>query len=511
MHASHVDGKGMIPMKSWALLPIVLVGCSSAVDSEVLGKKGNVPGAAGTGGSGETTKPASALFVATDVTITEVALFQGVKLSLMKDGAAGKNTYASAVAGRGGLVRVYLKLGQSYTARSLTAELTLRSPDGTDTIRQSKLTVSQNSTDSSLTSTLNFTLAAADIAAGSSFKVRILNDTLITTIEGAPAQYPDDNSVASFNAVASGKLRVKLVPVRYDADGSGRLPDTSAEQVERYRTAFMEQYPVTDVEVTVRDAIAWTSAIGANGSGFDDVLEEMVYVRASDRPSSDVYYMGIFAPTSSFQKYCGGGCVTGLSGLVYNASDSQGRASVGVGFSGTSSADTSVHEVGHAHGREHSPCGTSGSRNYPYANGAIGSWGYGILSKKLYSSTSYSDFMGYCNPTWVSDYTYGALLTRVKAVSPLTKSFALPGGEYRFVKINADGNLRWGRSVTLPEAPTNTPTAIRAIEGNGTIRNVTGYYYPFAETAGGYMLVRKSDVSGKRIEIDLEGATRTLQ
>jgi hypothetical protein len=301
--------------------------------------------------------------------------------------------------------------------------------------------------------------------------------------------------------------------VRYNTDGSGRLPDTSAAQVERYRTAFFEQYPVTDVEVTVRDAVTWSSSISANGSGFDNLLEEMVSVRAQDRPSSDVYYMGIFASTSSFDKYCGGGCVTGLSGLIYDARDEHGRASVGIGWPGDNSIGTSIHEVGHAHGREHSPCAVSGSRSFPYDSGSIGSWGYGLLSKKLYSPSAYSDFMGYCSPTWVSDYTYGALLTRVRAVAPLTApvkgGIAVPG-EYRFVQISPDGSPRWGRALTLQSAPTNSPTTVRAVEANGAVRNITGYYYPYAEGEGGYMLVRTSEVLGKRLEIDLHGATRTL-
>ena len=501
--------------RSWlavsVTVPIMgaLLGCSSEVATA-----GNTiteeapPDETGNVEPAEPVKPVS--LVATDLAITEIALFQGVKLSLMKDGAAAKNAYASPVAGRPGLLRVYVKPGKGYHERALTAELTLHSSGGTDAVRLTKMNVNQASTEGAINTTMNFTIAAEDIAQGASFKVRILNPPDMIPADGTRAQYPQDDSAASFNALSSGKLRVKLVPVRYDTDGSARLPDTSAAQVERYRTAFLEQYPVTDVEVTVRDAIAWTSGITANGSGFDNILEEMVSVRAQDRPSSDVYYMGIFAPATSFQKYCGSSCITGLSGLISNPSDSQGRASVGIGFTGSDAAGTCVHEVGHAHGRELSPCNVSGSRSFPYTDGSVGSWGYGILSKQLYSPSSYSDFMGYCHPTWVSDYTYGALLTRVRAVSPLTKSIELPGGEYRFVHINAEGHLRWGRTLTLPAAPTNTPTTVRAVEANGTNRNVTGYYYPYAESDGGYMLVRNAEVSGKRLEIDLRGTTRTL-
>jgi hypothetical protein len=129
--------------------------------------------------------------------------------------------------------------------------------------------------------------------------------------------------------------------------------------------------------------------------------------------------------------------------------------------------------------------------------------------------------MGYCNPTWVSDYTYAALLTRVRAVAPLAapvkaigKAIAIPS-EYSIVHIGPSfmgpgGGVRWGRSLTLATAPTNSPTTVRAVEANGDIRNITGYYYPYAEREGGYMLVRRADVAGRRLEIDLRGATRTL-
>jgi hypothetical protein len=36
---------------------------------------------------------------------------------------------------------------------------------------------------------------------------------------------------------------VVLVPVRYDADQSGRLPDVTSEQLQRYEDILMAYYP----------------------------------------------------------------------------------------------------------------------------------------------------------------------------------------------------------------------------------------------------------------------------
>ena len=41
-----------------------------------------------------------------------------------------------------------------------------------------------------------------------------------------------------------GPLRVLLVPLRYDADGSGRLPDTSPAQLQAFHDALLAMFPV---------------------------------------------------------------------------------------------------------------------------------------------------------------------------------------------------------------------------------------------------------------------------
>ena len=50
------------------------------------------------------------------------------------------------------------------------------------------------------------------------------------------AQYPQGGASAFMEAQSSGaSVKIVLIPIRYDFDGTGRLPSTTPEQIERYR------------------------------------------------------------------------------------------------------------------------------------------------------------------------------------------------------------------------------------------------------------------------------------
>ena len=69
------------------------------------------------------------------------------------------------------------------------------------------------------------------------------------------------------------------------------------------------------------------------------------------------------------------------------------------------------------HGRMHAPCQTyDADPGYPHPNGQIGSWGYDLIQRRVFPPQT-PDIMGYCTPQWISDYTFGALLERVRIVN----------------------------------------------------------------------------------------------
>ena len=170
--------------------------------------------------------------------------------------------------------------------------------------------------------------------------------------EKSQARFPRDGSFEDLGAELSGKLKVVIVPVRYDADGSGRTPDLGPTQLERYKKTLMQRYPTSEVEVTTHAPYPWTTTIAGNGTGFSSVLRAMHQLRQKDKVANDVYYYGLLAPTTSMSAFCQGGCVAGLS-TVADENTPVLRASVGIGFVGQDAANTMAHEIRHAHGREH--------------------------------------------------------------------------------------------------------------------------------------------------------------
>ena len=462
------------------------------------------PSDTGSGGGGTDTAPppadtapppdpTSGLGLVKGLAISEIAVFQGVKVSIEKSGAKTTSRKAPVVAGREGVLRVYVTPGAGYSPQAVTGVLTLTRGGGAPVVLTDVKTISAASSDGSLASTFDFELDSASLATDTQYSVALK----VSGGGGAgseAAAYPLGGAAESLDAQSGGDvLKVKLVPVQYGADGSNRLPDTSAAQVERYRAEMYRIYPAKKVEITVRAPYAYSSPIDAGGSGWSEVLQALTNLRESDGAPSDVYYFGAFAPASSFDSYCSGGCVTGLSGLITDPSDTFGRASVGVGYTGDVSAETMAHEVGHAHGRSHADCGGASGidPSYPYGGAGIGSWGYDITSKSLLSPTKYTDMMGYCNPVWVSDYTYGALFKRMAYVAahPMIVRPAGAPARWRFVGVAADGSLKWGDELTVRSPPIAEPHTIEYVAADGRKETVTGVYYPYNDLPGGYLLV----------------------
>jgi hypothetical protein len=114
---------------------------------------------------------------------------------------------------------------------------------------------------------------------------------------------------------------------------------------------------------------------------------------------------------------CGSSCIAGIGWIGYSKA-AVGFDGFGAAHSGAS--ETHAHEVGHNHGRAHAPgCGAAGpDPSFPYVSGGKGyigdvahpNYGFDINTQAIYPYSSHYDLMTYCNPEWISDYTYEALL-----------------------------------------------------------------------------------------------------
>lgn len=95
-----------------------------------------------------------------------------------------------------------------------------------------------------------------------------------------------------------------------------------------------------------------------------------------------------------------------------------GCNSGGVSTGSNGDGVTMAHELGHACGLPHAPCGTPGDPNYPAyepydpANtpqASIGEYGLDISNGNILSPATFKDMMAYCGPRWISLYNYGRL------------------------------------------------------------------------------------------------------
>jgi hypothetical protein len=465
------------------------------------------------GGDDKTATPAPADSGAAPQSISElvevdqVAVYQGVKVTLIDD-AALATPGSAIIPKRPALVRIHARLPPKAKVPRLTAELHIETPgkkevvltDGPRTVSSTKVD------DSLLTSTFNFELKAEQLNPGAKLSV-IFSDPSgeDTTTLRFPAG--DENYLDLNVGQLAPTLKVTFVPVRYKADGSNRLPDLDDSTVEEYKQALFKMYPVSEVEFTMRDALDWPLTVEPNGKGWDTLLQAIMKTRQTDKVADDVYYMGIFNPAATEQEYCRRGCVLGVApaSMNFGATDAvDTRSAMVVGYPSERAHGTMAQELAHAMGRLHAPCGGPAAIDdkYPYSSGGIGVFGYDLVKKELIDPDSrVFDFMSYCNPVWVSDYTFKAIYDRMVEVdktktdpgaSPSTPAGGSSqngsggnGGGKSF-RMNADGSMSEGPTFTkLVKKDLEKAAQTFVLPSGETVR---GVLFPTSNIGGGYIL-----------------------
>lgn len=397
----------------------------------------------------------------------DVAMFQSVKIILTKGGQSVSEN-AEVAESKPGILRVYLSpAGSALYQGAVQCDVELDYPNNTKKMLTDTHVLSSVSKDSDLKSTFDFPLKAADLVPDMTFKVTVYDPKFPKNV----LAYPNDGTTDSLRVKGYvSDFRLQLVPVHYTADNQDLLPDVSQTQADLYAQTLLQMYPLAKVSFLPNHApMQWNTTISPGGTGWDELLMAVAQQRAADQPPADVYYIGSFRSTGTYQAYCGGGCILGLS-PVPQANDETGRVSLIIGYTGQESANTLNHELGHALGRLHAPCGAPGQVDpkFPYSNGGIGGWGYDYVSDKLVDPNKIYDFMSYCGPIWVSDYTYKGLYTRISYVrqsAGFMKDTA-PPRKYHVLSVMNDGSARWIRDVDFRTFPGERKEAT-VLDGTG--------------------------------------------
>jgi hypothetical protein len=353
-----------------------------------------------------------------ELSIDDVGIYQGVKASIVKEGElrASDKINAPIIAGRPAFIRVFVKaIGR--TRPTIEGELRVKRAGKEDLVlKDGGKRVVPELDEEMLDQTLNFNIAAEDMTADATFSVRAG-----IKLDGPDViAFPADGSAVSFGAkTASQKLKVKFVPVSYEADeGASITPDLA--DLSSLKDTLYKMYPVASVEVSVRAPMKWSTQVKSNGPGWDELLSGIMQLRRADKAERDVYYVGVLTPKASIDQFCNtGGCILGIAPQADERSVNL-RVALVLGYKSRGAGSTLAQELAHAMGRGHAPCGSPADidADFPYGSGGIGVWGYDILAKKMIDpGNRYRDFMSYCGPTWVSDYTYKGLYERMELLT----------------------------------------------------------------------------------------------
>lgn len=405
-----------MPTRTPSVVATALLSMLVACTTEVITKE--VPSDPTTDTS--TNLPEGAGTVQSAVTVDKVSLYQGVEVRLVDDGAVPEKRNAPVLTNKPALVRIYAKKAVGTKVGKLTAKLHVKTADGEKVLEDGPKSI-QTYSGPDLDSTFNFAFEAEEMTADMEFSVE-----LVSADDAKDAlTFPADATTIAVGAQVASKLRVQLVPVKYAADGSNRLPNLGDDAVKRYHDALYQMYPVSEVEITQHAVVNWDVAIAPNGDGWDQLLNAVMTMRQEEEVDPDVYYIGVFDPATSLAKYCRAGCVLGIapaSGLSPELDTEMAlRTALITGYQSDRSGGTIAQELAHAMGRMHAPCGNPAAIDpkYPYKEAALGSTGWDPIAKELVSDDDHEDFMSYCGPVWVSDYTYKAIFDRMQKVTKL--------------------------------------------------------------------------------------------
>jgi hypothetical protein len=201
-------------------------------------------------------------------------------------------------------------------------------------------------------------------------------------------------------------LSIYLVGVHYTAVNPA-LAAPSQSAISAALLQLIKTYPVGDVIQVGYTTIDFNEDVTGNvangcGSGFNHLLDRLNDLRGS----SDDIYLGSL-PT----------------GIVNTPGNSIGGCAPQGGKVAGTFLDLPAdvpHEVGHCLNRQHAPCSSGCTpppadpdSNYPqygsFRSDSIGVFGFDATTNTVFDPATFSDFMAYHFPQWISAYTYNGL------------------------------------------------------------------------------------------------------
>ncbi|OGO34447.1 MAG: hypothetical protein A2W35_03530 [Chloroflexi bacterium RBG_16_57_11] len=354
----------------------------------------------------------------------------------------------SLVAGKSTLVRVYVQTDGDVAIQGVHVSLS-GTRNGSQLngspISAGPKSVTKSWSRGDLNTSFNFSLPSEWLLGTVTLQIRLDPNNAIS--EGSETNNLS-TTVANFNNVPA--LDVKVVPIQYNDPRSGlTFPPAGSNYL---APGLVRMYPINSAAVTRREYISWSQNLAID-TNWQNLLSRIATLKQTDNaPEARIYYGLVPLRDDSGNVWFRSG-VAGIGYVGYRAS--VGLADLSPYIDGSEIAN---HEIGHNLGRSHAPCGVSGDPNFPYAGGLIGQFGLRVDLMQLFDPAIYADIMGYCEPVWISDYTYQALFNNQVAVgaSPQTSQPVVPSLLVRAALLD-DGTVQLEPAYAFTGRPDPLP------------------------------------------------------
>ncbi|MET0388568.1 MAG: zinc-dependent metalloprotease family protein [Polyangiales bacterium] len=430
---------------------------------------------------------------ARDIALSEVAAYQSIKVPLSEGvtPVAGEARDVDLIEGRKTLFRVSVKPGTGFMPRELSARVVVKNGAAMPDQYFAKQRVSGASTDDETSSTFQVEVPADKIKADTTYSVELVECSEAVSGMMLPSRLPATGE-APLDARKTGVLKIKIIPL----EANSRTPDTSPAALKVYTDYLEAMYPIEKAELTVGEPLEVAYPVRWNS-----VIDQIRQLRQRERPEADIYYYGMLRPTETLREYCQRGCTAGV-GYVGSVSQAQTRVSLGLAYADENSAGVMAHEIGHNHGRNHAPCapgnqisGVDGE--FPERTADTQVWGYDSREKTFFGPDSTKDIMGYCEPKWISAYTYQGLVERVARMNTQMISLSTyasvvvePARErFQVMLLDAEGP-RWSQPFAEPDEAFGEPEQAEVLDVDGqAIAKITVYRTLIGDQDGVTILV----------------------
>ena len=357
----------------------------------------------------------------------------GSGVNLCIDGAyltQSVQTYDNSVplvAGRNGLLRVFVR---ASAANSVQPSVRVRFYNGGNLVRTSTINAAVASVpltidEATLTSSWNLQVDGSLLQPGLAMLVDVDPSNAVQEGNENDNVLPANGNPGLLDIRTVSPMHVRLVPVIQTARGdTGRV---STSNLDSFIEPMQRMFPVTTIDADIREPYTYGGAeLTSNGqSAWITLLSEINATRVAEATGRSYY--GVVRV----------GYTSGIAGLGYISTP----AAIGWDHQ-PSGYDVMAHEIGHNFGRLHAPCGgpQGVDSQFPYTGGTIGVYGYDIFNGLL-KFPVLRDLMSYCDPHWISDYNYKAILN-FRATNPGAVRLAAASGS-----TTPRGLLLWGRIV----------------------------------------------------------------